>query len=336
MRRVQVISVLVAATLGAGGLAACSSGDFEVQSAAPQSAGPNLDKERIGEVLTDIQATLKTADEKQDKEALKQRLAEPALSMRSKQYDVAAKTGGAVPALDLTAQSLTVTINDEFPRVILDATVQPEGALPKLAVITQKDARSDYQLENYATMLGGTELTTAAVEKGTPYIAPDGGGYVMTPKDAVQGYVDMLNAGETGNDRYAADEFANTYKGDLTKLNESVTAAGEVGAHAEVSPDYPITTVALADGRALVSTAIKYSHTYKRTVARSTMKLGGTPAVMSDGNESVTGTVTVHYLTSIMLAVPKEGSSEKTSLIGAERVIFDLTRDDGAKPAGEE
>ncbi len=319
-------------------LGACSQEDIIAESAGqlnvPQSAVPNLDEARIEQMMKEVQTALDEADKTQDASLLSGRLSGPALTLRESQYSLAKASNATVPGLNLTPQLVTVTNSTEWPRVVLDVAVPEEGSLPHAFFYVQENPRSGYRLENWMRLLGDTEFTAYEAAVGSPYLPADSPGFIVTPKEAVQQYVDMLNAGTVGSDTFAIDEFTKTYYDDAELLNSSVEAAGTVTAQASTG-DFPITSIATKQGTALVASAFTYSHTYDRTIARSTMKLGGSAALLAGENTSVTGTVTATYIVTILIEIPPEGSSQKAHIVGAERSIHSVSRDDNAKPEGE-
>ena len=313
------------------------SGGAQQSGAASQSGAPNLDTDRLDEVLASVQETLDHADQSMDATDLGARVADPALSLRRAQYALASAKGAEVAPLTLTAQSVTVTNMDTWPRAIVDIAQADAGALPNVFVLTQQDARSDYKLVNWTRLLGGTSLTTIAVDQGSPYVGADATGFVMTPADAVAAYVDMLNAGTAGDDHFTTDEFAKTYLDGATSLNDSVKAAGSVTVQAETpaADAAPPAGVVLQDGSALVAASFTYSSTYARTVKDSTIKLGGAAATLAGDDPNVVGTVTAHYVATVLLQIPSAQAGGKASVVGAERSIVSITRDDSKKPEGE-
>lgn len=336
MGRTRELAALLAVSTGLG-LAACTPGEVTAPSGATsgaQSGVPNLDTDRIDSVLDAIQTTLAEGDKALDASKLEARVADPALRMRAAQYALAKARNDEAPPLALTAQSLTVTNAEAWPRAILDIGTSSAGMLPDVFLLVQRDARSDYMLTNWTRLLGGTSLTTMSVKEGSPYLAGDAPGFVMTPSEAVSGYVDMLNDGDAGNDQFTSDEFADTYASELKSLSDSIKAAGKVTAKAAPT-DLPPEGVVLQDGSALVAGSFTYTHTYARTVARSTLKLGGDAARITEGGDKVVGTVTIQYLVTVLVQIPKAGSGDKVSVVGAERAIESSTRDNSKKPEGE-
>ncbi len=338
-RELAAVTALVAALSLAGcGQEELLAASGEQQSGtSAQSGAANLDPDRLENVLSSVQETLNAGDTDMDANLLTERVADPALSMRRAQYALAAAKGSEITPLELTAQSVLVTNSDTWPRAIVDIAQAPAGSLPAVFFLTQPDARSDYKLVSWTRLLGGTSLTAASLDQGIPFVGADSTGFVMSPIQVVGTYVDMLNAGAVGDDHFTADEFAQTYVDSVTNLNDSVQVAGKVTAQAETpADDGPVPVgVQLQDGSALVSGSFSYSLTSARTVKDSTMKLGGAAAQLNEGDDSVVGTVTAHYLATVLFQIPDSATGGKVSVIGAETVITSVTRDDTKKPEGE-
>lgn len=336
MKRQTVYSMSVLFMASMLALSACASGEVVVEEhSQPETtqSSPNLDVPRISEILREAQKAFDEADKAGDPALLTARMTDPALRVRQAQFGLAQKAGSPIPALNLTEQLLTVTNSTEWPRVVLDVSQASQGALPVAYFFVQDDARSEYKLQNWTHLLGGTEFSTLSVEEGTPYLRPDAQGFIMTPQAAVETYVAMLNSGTAGSDKFTADEFTLNYQSTIQQLHQSVASAGSVTATAEQA-DFPITSVQLRDGSALVASAITYSHTYARTIARSTMKLGGSPAVLA-GDPTVVGQAQANYILSILIHLPAKDQQAKASLIGVERALESVTKNDDARPEGE-
>lgn len=318
-------------------LSACS-GQQIVAEEAVQSGqaaqNPNLDAARIAEILKDTQALLVEADKAFSVDTLKERFSDPALRMRAAQYALAQKKNTAAPVLDLTEQALSVTNSTTWPRVVVDISKEVDGKLPSAYFFVQDDARSGYKLQNWTRLLGSSEVKTLTLDTGAAYVEASASGYRLTPEQAVDDYVTMLNSGTAGSDSFATDEFTNLYFSQLKSLNDSAAAAGTVTATAARLEDAPVTAVRLSDGSALVASAITFTHTYARTVAQSKLNLGGDPALLA-GDPAIVGNVEVKYLLTVLIRVPAQGSDQKAQLIGAERALESVTKNDAARPQGE-
>ena len=304
-------------------LAACGSGDLVAPETTAQASAsaPNLDSARVERILDSIQDTLNTADASRDPALLQARLEGGALRMRTDQYAAAKATNTEVSKLIVNEGSVAVSNSNDWPRVIVNVSNLDQTSLPVIAFAVQEDARSQYKLLGWARALGGAQFQLDNMEKGSAPLTAD-----------AQGYVDMLNSGNAGNDQYSGDDFARRYLQDAKSLNDAVQAAGNVQAHAEISDEFPIVGVQLVDGSSLVVASFTYTQTYQRTVARSTMRLGGTTAALAEGDDdTVKGKATATYVATVLLHVPKSGSdSQVISVVGAERALGSVVKDDNA------
>lgn len=312
-------------------LVACGQGDIiaEAQSDAAQS-GPVIDSERVTAALEQVQAVLDEGEA--DEDLLATRLEDPALRLRQAQYALAEATSSQAPALNVTAESLALTNTTTWPRTVLNFTTTGDSSLPMAFVLVQDDARSPYKLQSWVRILGGTTLTLPAVMTGSATLVGDSTGFVKTPEEALAAYVEMLNSGKAGNDDFTSDDFSVTYLQDAKTLNDASASAGSVTAKAKVA-DFPVTGVVLEDGSALVSASFTYTLTYDRTVARSTMRLGGSTAALSKGDDdTVVGKATVTYVASVLLLVPSAETGGQITVVGAERAIESVVKDDSSNP----
>lgn len=316
------------------GLSACSNGELVATDApAAQSAqDPNLDSERIEEVLQSTQAALDEADAALDSSILNGRVTQGAARVRAAQYAYATASGDTLSALDLTAEHIAVTNSQSWPRAILNIRQSNGSGLPVVQVFVQDDARSSYSLTNWCRMLGGTSVTIPSIDEGSAYVSDDSTGFVMTPKEALQEYVDMLNAELASNERFATDEFTTNYLETVSTLSTSLEAAGSVTAEAAVS-EYPISGVVVQDGSALVAANFTYTLTYSRTIAGSTMRLGGQTATLNEGTEdTVTGTAVATYVATVLISIPSTTQGGVARIVGADRNIESITLDDSTNP----
>ena len=250
-----------------------------------------------------------TADASLDASDLSGRVSQGALAYRTAQYAYAKASGQTPQALDFTQASLAITNSDSWPRAIFNISESSSTALPVVQVYVQDSARSDYQLTNYARLLGGTQLTLPPVGTGSAYVTGTSEGFTVSPEAALAQYITMLNSGTQDTTQFVADDFTKTYLSNVTDLNSSVSAAGSVTA-AATATDYPISGLVLQDGSALVAANFKFTLTYQRTVAGATMNLGGKTATMSADGTTVEGTATAEYLATILMRIPSKTAGE--------------------------
>ncbi len=343
---------LVAGLLAAGALAGCSPDIREIQMSAqsegPQSAvtqsgaqsgeeplaEPVLDEERIQRIVNGVQEVLDRAVEENDPAILAERLVDGALIMREGQFTRAEKTGTDLPGLQIEVNVASATASDSWPRVLLVGSAASPDDPAEIFVFRQKDAKSDYMLENWVRALGGNSVRGVAVEAGSKVLAPDADGFLLSPEEALKEYVAHLNDPEAETDvRFDDNTISPQYHEERQKLVDAVKDVGTVKYAASVG-EYPVTSVELATGEALVASSFTYSVVYDRTVANSTMTLGGTPAAYLE-DPAVVGTATVNYLVNLFFTIPAEGVDDPVRIVGAERTITSVSKDDEALPEGE-
>ncbi len=285
-------------------------------------------------IVNEIQSVLDTAEADDDTDILPERLTNPALKMRKAQFTLAKKTKTDLRPLLIEPSVFSATVGDSWPRVLVVAT-ETDGEEPtELFFITQQEARADYMLENWTRLVGGTSVKGVSIRDGSKVLEADAPGLKMTPEEAVNTYVNHLNSPKNKEYKvYEDDVFGPRYREELKTLNDAVEVAGEVRAKARTNKN-PIIGVALSAGGALVSASFNYQTVYERTVPGSTFELAGTPAAYLKDKE-VIGSVTVKYLVTVFFLIPPEGSDEDISVVGSERVITSVSRDD-TEPEEEE
>ena len=307
------------------GMSACSN-EIVAQSGDEAQSAANLDLERISSVLDATGKAMTTADESLNAQDLSGRVSQGALAYRTAQYAYAKASGQTPQALDFTPASLAITNSDSWPRAIFNISESSSTALPVLQVYVQDSARSDYQLTNYARLLGGTQLTLPPVGTGSAYVTGTSEGFTVSPE-----YITMLNSGSQDTTQFVADDFTKTYLSNVSDLNSSVSAAGSVTA-AATATDYPISGLVLQDGSALVAANFKFTLTYQRTVAGATMNLAGQTATMSPDATTVEGTATAEYVATILIRIPSKNAGGPMQIVGGERTIVSVTHDPSSSP----
>ena len=320
-------ALLMASALG---VSACSN-EIVAQSGSGAQSTANLDLERISSVLADVGGAMATADASLNASDLGDKVTNGALETRTAQYALATATGQAPSTLDFEPKSLAITNSDSWPRAIFNISDGSSTALPVLQVYVQDSARSDYKLTNYARLLGGTQLTLPPVGTGSAYVTGDSEGFTVSPNAALTQYITMLNSGTQDTSQFVADEFTKQTLQQVADLNSSVSAAGSV-TMAATATDYPISGLVLQDGSALVAANLKYTLTYQRTVAGSTMNLGGTTASLSKDGTTVEGTATVDYIETVIMRIPSQKAGGNVQIVGGDRSIVKVALDPSSSP----
>ena len=95
---------------------------------------------------------------------------------------------------------------------------------------------------------------------------------------------------------------------------------------------YPISGLVLQDGSALVAANVKYTLTYQRTVAGSTMNLAGNTAALSPSGTKVEGTATADCIATIIMRIPSQKAGGNVQIVGGERAITKVALDPSNSP----
>ena len=294
------------AFLSAGGasalaltLAACSrsqSKSAETQASGTPIAEPVLNDKQLSDILQRIQTGLETADKEKNADKLKEIMSGPAARIRAAEYATASASGNNdfIHPLTTTIQGGGVGQTVGFPR---NAAAASEGANPSILSLEQNSARDQFKL--WAWVQGFSEQKNI----------PEGDNGKAVPDDLLRQKIQATRAV------------------DLKGLGE-VTVTASPG-----SDGFQGLQVEEGDGGALVFTTLTYTVVYKRTVDGSDLTLQGDVAALMGGNQKIVGTVTATYDSMVAFAIPKEGSSEKAAILGAETALMKVDRNDSQTPA---
>ena len=333
------------ALLSAGGasalalsLAACSKSQpktAQTQASGTPIAEPVLNDKQLSEILQRVQTGLATADKEKNADKLKEVMSGPAARIRAAEYATASASGNNdfIHAMSTTIQGGGVGQTVGFPR---NAAVASEGD-KRVSIISleQNSARDQFKVwawvQGFAAQASIPVLTKQSARRAKQVTA-DSTGLVSTPKAALDAYVDALNHPDGENGKAFPDDL----------LRQKVQAArttnlrslGEVTVTATAGKDgFQGLQLEDGDGGALVFTTLTYTVVYKRTVDGSDLTLQGDVAAHMGGNQKIVGTVTATYDSMVAFSIPKEGTGEKVTVLGAETALMKVERDDSKTPA---
>lgn len=293
-----------------------------------------VDQEQLDGILAAVTETLVAADAAADAEQLGDRVTGPARAMREAEYELARTSEGAytVTPLVAAAQVAIVGATDGWPRVVQVVTTIPEGAnLPRLITLVQSDPRANYQLWSWSRLLPGAEMpATVTPATGSPVVPPDADTLLASPQEVLEWYVDVVNNDESEHAAsFADDELRDLLDRELASLSEGAAEAGEVAQSMSLS-DYGTFSLGTNDGGAIVVGALQLDVTFTRTIEGSTLQVGDSIAL--GGPTEVVGSHTASYLVSVAFHVPAAGTDNQIRLLGTERVLVGVSRDDSVSP----
>ncbi len=302
--------------------------------AAPSGPQPALDQTRLDRVIASITDTLATADADLDPDLLAERVNGPALRTREAEYRLAEATADsddptALQTVTLDPQQIVMSNSETWPhRVFLVTTIADGMNTPLLVGLEQDSPREQYEMFSWVRLF--PEITTPATTvpaEGSPEVAPDAEGLVLSPEDAIAAYADVL---EKDDDSKSADAFTseNDYFRDAVVADRDGIEDGleEGSAYSETFDVRNFEPVSLqtADGGAIVVGALRSDQVYELTDPDAELTVSTPEVVALYGNDSsieVEDALTVTYWITVALYVPPASDGATIQVLGAERVL---------------
>jgi hypothetical protein len=312
--------------LALASLAACEI-PLPVPSTTPEFAqsGAVL-AEQSTAILADTFASLAAADAAKKADLAALRVGGDAAAVRSAEYLVAAAGGAAPDVLPSDILAVYATSATDWPRAMVVVTSPPDATLTPLVLMwVQDDARSAYQLREWAHMLPAA-IVPAMVNQGVGFtqIPLDAEGFSLTPKAAIDAYADLLTKGEPTPPTFAPDTYRERMFASRTAL--AAAAAARSGTYVdkiEARPDEAF-AVMTAEGSALVLVPVSVTSVF--TVPGAQLALPDSDKVLLDG--TLADRVVHYYRDFVVLSIPKD-TSLLPSVVAADHHLVDVTLTEG-------
>ena len=325
-----------AATVVGATLTACSQELPPAPAVGTPTAHSVLDSTRFTTVLERIQTGLDAADAAKDAKLLSGYLTGPAQRVRTEEYALAsaAKDDTKIEHFTTQSQAGTAGLTTGFPRIALAVTDAEEDKVPYLLAMTQNGARDNFELWAWVQPFVPVSIPeTTAVSAGSEQVDGDTDGLLSTPQQVLDAYIDALNNPDGDNGKTFADD---PLRQQLASLrSKDVSVAGEITVAARGGSD-GFRGVRTKENGAIVFTTITYDVVYKRTVAKSTLKMPADVASLLGTGTEIAGEVTttndVMMAFSIPPAEPTEASGNQPVLLGQSRVLASASKDDSKSP----
>ena len=325
-----------AATVVGATLTACSQELPPAPAVGTPTAHSVLDSTRFTTVLERIQTGLDAADAAKDAKLLSGYLTGPAQRVRTEEYALAsaAKDDSKIEHFTTQSQAGTAGLTTGFPRIALAVTDAEEDKVPYLLAMTQNGARDNFELWAWVQPFVPVSIPeTTAVSAGSEQVDGDTDGLLSTPQQVLDAYIDALNNPDGDNGKTFADD---PLRQQLASLrSKDVSVAGEITVAARGGSD-GFRGVRTKENGAIVFTTITYDVVYKRTVAKSTLKMPADVASLLGTGTEIAGEVTttndVMMAFSIPPAEPTEASGNQPVLLGQSRVLASASKDDSKSP----
>lgn len=317
------LAAALAVTMGVA-LAACEGNVPTPTSAASSSATPDLTEAQEKQMREDLIAAINRCNEAKTTDGLDQAMTGPELEIRQSEIAIAQKTGTLDAKTDIPAgvTQAIIPTDSGWPRSVFSITTTTSDQQSKrLLVFTQESARSNYKLWGVARLFQGVKLPKFEIASiGSQMGTESDDGLIMTPKEAVDRYADVLTSGASS--QYAADFSDDYFRQDLTTLENTVTEAMKKndGTSEQVFTPVPdqIKVMRSADGGDLVVAQINSVWTRAAGEGRESQPASDAEkALFGDGK--ATSTMRVTYVNVIAMYIPSKAAGGTVTAVGAER-----------------
>lgn len=285
--------------------------------------GVSVTAEQFDRILSEVIATLATADEQRAENIAATRVDGAALRFRAAQYKVRAQNKKLGESFTIPTGVVTLLLpqkTNSWPRsvfAVIDDTTNPNA--PSVAVVmTQATARENYKV-NYSVALepGAKIPSVSAPEVGAAVLYGETELLSVTPAQAVERYGDLLIKGDKS-------EFVSEFDSDSLQTQIGATSKSKrskkLGKTAKfiwkdsITEDLPL-AFATAEGGALVAVTLQENEIVKPAIAGAAITATGAVKILSEVTSSMTG-IEANYQYQLLFYVPALGSSEKIRLLG--------------------
>ncbi len=298
---------------------------------------PALDEERFHSILEELHTSLVEADKARDPRKLAPRVSGSAAEFRKATYSLISKVKEHSSALQRPSASLVVPISsttETFPRhAIALVDDEAEGGLPFFVGLTQKDARSQYTSWGWARQAAGVQMPSVpGSETGAAEVAIDAKDLVLSPKDALKRYADILSHGHAKmdkDDRILEDPFQKSVHKEIQTEREQINKGVKADSVGTVHEGYAVKDgeylgLRTADGGAMIMGTL--TSTRKLTVKSGSIAYEEENLFTKiAGTKEFTKEIVRTYGSTVLLYVPTKDSGQKIQPIGAYKVLLSVS-----------
>ncbi|KAB7791060.1 hypothetical protein F7D09_0416 [Bifidobacterium leontopitheci] len=305
----------------------------------PKTAAPTVKDSEIIDVTVsrerqirkNILDVLKQADETKDATGLAARVSGPQLQIRTSQLNIAKATNSDISAratIPDKAEQVIIPTNNEWPRVIYTITTTTEDQQAKrLLVLRQESARQNYKLWAMTRLLEDVSLPKFAVaDQGNTMGDADDDNLVMTPRQAVERYADVLQNGDKSE--YASSFSNDQFRQSLAKQYSDVQVGVARNNGTQQQAFTPVTDQiavmrSTADGGDLVVAQINCDWTRTMGEGRESRPASDDEKVLF-GSTKATSSLVATYVNVVAIYVPLANSKEKATVVAADQQVVSV------------
>jgi hypothetical protein len=287
-------------------------------------AAPVVTVPQVERIVSRISTSAAEADAALDPAKAEVRFTGPALEERKANYTIRGKIADYAGATLIPASPVTLTLpqaTEEWPRTVMTVIQDKSNDTvpPTVLVMTQENARANYQVVYAEKLLEGARLENVAPATiGATAVKPDSKLLVLPPGEVAAAYADILTNGDAsasaGLFNADGDVFRTQIAADREKKKAGLpeTATIDFSAKAGTGPNVALAT---NDSGAIVAVNVSEGEVVKVVTAGATVKPSGAVAALSGVTESAKGTEAA-YSDQLLFYVPGVNSGEKITLLG--------------------
>ena len=328
----------VAATglaLGALVLAGCASPTEQPAPAASETPGfPSapvaVTKGQFATILVDVADTIADADEAKDATLAAERLAGPALALRTANYSIRTADASVAALPAIPSDSIEITLpeqTDTWPRRVF-AVASAEGVSPVALVLTQESPRENYKL-TYAVTLIASMPKVAPVELGAAALPPGNNLGRIAPEDLAAAYGDVLIKGEES-------EFYDLFEADGDSLREAIGFDYKSKRRADLPSSATIeftngpgetepVAFSTNDSGEIVTVILEDVETVRPTEAGAAVNPSGQVKALSGKAQSTRGIIATYGVQMLFYVPPVSATDQKIVLLGYAQGLVSAT-----------
>ncbi|MGK9147345.1 hypothetical protein KXS11_06955 [Plantibacter flavus] len=298
--------------------------DLPADSQDQDFAAPVVTVPQVERIVSRISTAAAEADAALDGKAAAVRFAGPALEERTANYALRTAVADAAGPTLIPASPVTLTLpqaTDAWPRTVMTAIQDKsdETVSPTVLVMTQEDARSNYQVVYAEKLLEGARLENVAPATiGAASVPPDSKLLVLPPEQIAAAYADIITNGDASSFAGLFDADGDVFRTQVAA--DRVTKAANLPTTASIAfsaaaGNGPNVALATNDSGAIVAVNVHEGETVTVVTAGATVKPSGAVAALSGITESAKGTQAT-YGDQLLFYVPAVNSGEKITLLG--------------------
>jgi hypothetical protein len=285
--------------------------------------GVAVTAEQFDRILSEVIATLATADEQRAENIAATRLDGATLRFRNAQYRVRAQSKNLGEPFTIPTGVVSLLLpqkTNSWPRSVFAVIDDAEKAnAPSVAVVmTQASARENYKVNYTVALEPGAKIpSVSSPEAGAAVLYGETELLSVTPSQAVERYGDLLINGDKSE--FAAEFDADSLQTQIGAASKSKRAK-DLGKTAKfswkdsVTEDLPL-VFATAEAGALIAVTLQENETVRPAIAGAAITATGAVKILAGVTSSMRG-IEANYQYQLLFYVPALGSSEKIRLLG--------------------